>query len=610
MKEKSFYKIQAVVISLILIFQVFIPILSMADNKESAIKVEKHREDNKVTLTITDTKAKIKNVRIVYGEKITNVDEFLNEDRTTIKTDKGQDLEFTATSGTENNYVYTTSFDIRENCNEYTIFILDESSNSFLYNYTITPSSASNMTMSVTKSETNPKELTITVTSAESEIKTLRIAKVSNKEEKVDFETKGTDIDIKQQTDKKNISLKYTVSEDGIYKVYAKDGNGSTYTYTVIVSSEKNPITIEYKQNETQKSQLEITVSDTVGEIKSVKIAKYEVNKEIDWEKAEEIFSNQSENKTANLKYEIKENGKYSIRVEDTAGQSFTRTTSRLYINDDDKPEIKISKSKDNEKVFNIVAEDNMSKVVEIYVSEDTELSTIDEIKTKATKIDITSGNKVEVSYELKTDAKTLYVYGISEDGQAFSLKAEIENIQEEQQPGTEQPGTEQPGTEQPGTEQPGTEQPGTEQPGTEQPGTEQPGTQQPETQQPETQQPTPEQPGIERPTPQQPEDNQIEVPTKPSDNQNDNNQSEIQTPNNSNPIEDNQDDYSYPSYDDDNETNSNYNQNYDEVEEYEDSTVSNNPLPQTGIKNGIVTVMMILMVNAVIALRKYSKIR
>ena len=241
-----------------------------------------------------------------------------------------------------------------------------------------------------------------------------------------------------------------------------------------------------------------------------------------------------------------------------------------------------------------------MSKVVEIYVSEDTELSTIDEIKTKATKIDITSGNKVEVSYELKTDAKTLYVYGISEDGQAFSLKAEIENIQEEQQPGTEQPGTEESGTEQPGTEEPGTEQPGTEEPGTEQPGTEEPGTEQPGI----------EDPGIERPTPQQPEDNQIEVPTKPSDNQNDNNQSEIQTPNNSNPIEDNQDDYSYPSYDDDNETNSNYNQNYDEVEEYEDSTVSNNPLPQTGIKNGIVTVMMILMVNAVIALRKYSKIR
>ena len=96
------------------------------------------------------------------------------------------------------------------------------------------------MTMSVTKSETNPKELTITVISAESEIKTLKIAKVSSKEEKVDFETKGTEIDITQQTDKKNISLKYAVSEDGIYKVYAKDENGSTYTYTVIVSSEKS----------------------------------------------------------------------------------------------------------------------------------------------------------------------------------------------------------------------------------------------------------------------------------------------------------------------------------------------------------------------------------
>ena len=599
MKEKSFYKIQAVVISLILIFQVFIPILSMADDKESAIKVEKTRQDNKVTLTITDIKAKVNNVRIVYGEKITDYKYFYDDDRNLIE-EKGEKLEITTNSEEDGNNKYTVTFDIKENCSEYTVFIIDEEKNAFLYNYTITPSSAGNMTMNVTKSETNPKELTITVTSAESEIKTLKIEKVSNKEEKVDFETKGTDIDITQQTDKKNISLKYTVSEDGIYKVYAKDENGSTYTYTVIVSSEKNPITIEYKQNETQKSQLEITVSDTVGEIKSVKIAKYEVNKEIDWEKAEEIFSNQSENKTANLKYEIKENGKYSIRVEDTAGQSFTRTTSRLYINDDDKPEIKISKSKDNEKVFNIVAEDNMSKVVEIYVSEDTELSTIDEIKTKATKIDITSGNKVEVSYELKTDAKTLYVYGISEDGQAFSLKAEIENIQEEQQPGTEQPGTEESGTEQPGTEEPGTEQPGTEEPGTEQPGTEEPGTEQPGI----------EDPGIERPTPQQPEDNQIEVPTKPSDNQNDNNQSEIQTPNNSNPIEDNQDDYSYPSYDDDNETNSNYNQNYDEVEEYEDSTVSNNPLPQTGIKNGIVTVMMILMVNAVIALRKYSKIR
>ncbi len=580
MKEKSFYKIQAVVISLILIFQVFIPILSMADDSKPAITVQKHREDNKVTLTITDIKAKINNVRIVYGEKITSSEEFLDSNRD-IKKDKGEELTITKVSETEGNNKYTVTFDIKENYNEYTVFIFDENKNAFLYNYTITPSSANEMTMSVTKSETNKRDLTIKVTSAESDIKTLKIAKVSSKEEKFDFKTNGTTIDITQQQDKKNIELQHTVTEDGIYKVYAENDKGSSYTYTVIVSQGEQ-ITIEYEQNKTQKNELKIKVSDTVANITSVKIAKYEVDKEPDWEKATELYSNNNESKLENLTYTIPESGKYSIKVTDAAGMSFTRTTSRLYINDDDKPEIKVSINKSNPKLVNIVATDNMSKVKELYVSEDESLSTIEDIKAKATKLSITASNKVEVAYEVK-NAETLYMYAISEDGQAFMLEAKISEIEviddnnsEEQKPENNQPEVQDPDNNQPEI-------------------------QAPENNQPEEQNPNNNNQELikpEKPETQEPSNNNQELikPEKP----------EEQEPEYNYPIEDNNDDeYSY-----ENETNSNYNQNDNEVEEYEDSTVSNNPLPQTGIKNGIVTIMMILIVNAVIALRKYSKIR
>ncbi len=609
MREKSFYKIQAVVISLILIFQVFIPILSMADDSKPSITVQKHREDNKVTLTITDTKAKIKDVRIVYGEKITDHKYFHDEEGNLIE-GKGEKLEFTTSSEEEGNNQYTVTFDIQENYSEYTVFILDDNRNSFLYNYTITPSSANEMTMSVTKSEVNPRDLTIKVTSAESDIKTLKIAKVSSKEEKFDFKTNGTTIDITQQQDKKNIELQHTVADDGIYKVYAENDSGSSYTYTVIVSQGEQ-IKIEYKQNETQKNQLEINVSDTVANITSVKIAKYEVDKEPDWDNAKELHSN-NESKLESLTYTIPESGKYSIKVTDAAGMSFTRTTSRLYINDESKPEIKVSINKSNPKVVNIVATDNMSKIKELYVSEDESLSTIEDIKEKAEKLSITSSNKVEVAYEVK-DAETLYMYAISEDGQAFMLEAKISEIEviDDNQPEVQDPDNNQPEVQDPDNDQPEVQDPDNNQPEVQDPDNDQPEVQDPDNDQPEVQDPDNDQPEV-----QEPNNNNQELikPEKPEEQESSNNNQELIKPEEpeepepeySYPIEDNDDDeYSY-----DNETNSNYNQNYDEVEEYEDSTISNDPLPQTGVKNGIVTVMMILMVNAIIALRKYSKIR
>ena len=598
MKEKTLYKIQAVVIALILIFQVFIPILSMADDKTSAIKVDKKKEGNTVTLTITDTQAKVNNVRIIYGEKITDVNEFIDSNRNIIA-NKGEALKFTSTSEAENNYVCTTSFEIKADCYDYTIFILDANKNSFIYNYTITPPSQNGMTMSVTKSEANPRVLTIKVTSEENNITKLKIAKVSSKDETVDFKNNGTII--KDNLNSKDVTETYTVDQDGIYKVYAENDKNSSYIYTVIVSSEKNPITIEYEQNETQKNELKIKVSDTVANITSVKIAKYEVDKETNWENATEIYSNNSESNLENLTYTIPESGKYSIKVTDSAGMSFTRTTSRLYINDENKPEIKVSINKSNPKVVNIVATDNMSKVKELYVSENENLSTIEDIQAKATKLSITSSNKVEVAYEVK-NAETLYIYAISEDGQAFMLEAKISEIEviddnnsEEQKPDNDQPEEQKPDNNQPEEQEPDNDQPEEQKPDNNQPEEQEPDNNQPENQNPNNNNQELIKP--EKPEEQEPSNNNQELikPEKP----------EEQEPEYSYTIEDNDDDYSY-----DNETNSNYNQNDDEVEEYEDSTVSNNPLPQTGIKNGIVTVMMILIVNAVIALRKYSKIR
>ena len=101
---------------------------------------------------------------------------------------------------------------------------------------------------------------------------------------------------------------------------------------------------------------------------------------------------------------------------------------------------------------------------------------------------DLEQGSYTDASYKAFTEAlaKAADVLA-NEDAteeelqEAYDgLKAAIDNLKVDEDPGTDEPGTDEPGTDEPGTEDPGTDKPGTEDPGTDKPGTEDPGTDKP----------------------------------------------------------------------------------------------------------------------------------
>ncbi len=554
MKNNRLLKIQSIIISLILILQIFLPIISEAKEKDiPKITVSREKIDNTNILTITDIEAKITDVRIVYGEKITEAKYFLDEERNIIQS-KGETLQFKTISEKDGIHEIQTSFDIKNDCFEYTIFVLDEDKNAFLYNYSITENTLK--IVNVTSSEENKKELTINVVDTESNITKIKIMKVSSEEEQVDFKIQG--INIGENYNTKEVTEKYVVPEDGIYKIYAENEKNSGFIWTQRVYSE-NPLSIEYKQNEEQKNKLDIKVQDKLFDIACVKIAKYELNREIDWEKVESIYPNEQETNLENLSYIITDEGKYSIFVEDTQGFKYTKTTSRIYINDENKPSIKAYINKSSQDLVNILATDEMYKIKEMNVAVGENLN-IDEIQEKAIKLDITPSNTVEATYPVQEE-KTIYIYCISEDNQAFIFEADfkaIEIVGEENKPEENKPEENKPEENKPEENKP-------------------------EENKPEENKPEENKPEENKPEENKPEENKPEEDRLVTDTQTKNNN---QKPNTST-----------------NKTSAN-------KTEVKDSTTSNKPLPKTGLEVCLTIILIGLAVNSIVAYRKYKKCR
>ena len=333
MKKNKIIKIQSIIIAIILLLQMIIPVFVIAEeNKQEIITVSRERVENTNILTIRDIVAKITDVRIVYGEKIKESSYFLDEDRNLIE-GKGEDLAFETITETEELHGIRTSFDIKNNCYEYTIFILDENKNCFIYNYSIEQNTIK--INNVTSSEKNKKELTISVSDTNSNISKIKIIKIQTADEVVDFATQG--IIIGENYNSKEVVEKYAVPEDGFYRIYAENEKGQSFTWTTRVISE-NPITIEVKQDEEQKNKLIFNIQDKLFDVKTVKVAKFDINNETDWENAATIYPNDKGIELEDLYCYVAEEGRYSVRVEDTEGISYVKTTPRIYFSEDNKP--------------------------------------------------------------------------------------------------------------------------------------------------------------------------------------------------------------------------------------------------------------------------------
>ena len=629
MEKNKIIKIQSIILSLILILNIVIPIFVTAEENQIAkITVSREKVGNTNILTIKDIVAKITDVRIVYGERITEPSYFLDEDRNLIE-GKGEDLLFETITETEELHEIKASFDIRENCYEYTVFIFDQNRNSFTYNYSITPNTIT--INSVTASENNKKELTINVSDTASNISLIKIAKVQSEDEQVDFGTQG--IIVGENYNIKEVIVNYTVQEDGIYKIYAENEQKQGFIWTTRVYSE-NPITIDWKQDETEKNKLIFNIQDKLFDITSVKVAKYSINTEIDWENATALYPSEQEVNLENLSCYVSEEGKYSIRVEDSQGFSYVKTTSRIYFSDENTPVINLYIDKNTPNIVKIEATDNMFEISEMKVAIGEEFFEPEEMKTSGNEIEIIKGNVVNATYQIQEENKIICVFCVAEDGQAFMFQTNIGAIEivGEEEPEQEEPEQEEPEQEEPEQDEPEQEEPEQEEPEQDEPEQDEPEQDEPEQDEPEQEEPEQEEPEQEEPEQEEPEQDEQEEPEQDEQEQDEPEQDEPEQdePEQDEP-EQGESEQEEPEQEESEQDEPEQNESEQKQEELEqddeegktenekvnanktevkDNTTSNKPLPQTGIQAGILIVIFALAINSIAMLRKIIKCR
>lgn len=193
----------SIVVILIMLIQVFIPIVSQAtyvsrlSEGDITLNVKLKRDEtnpNKINITAIDSKYNITDLEYVHKYIDTNNANYFEEDHDDIYT-----IEITPSQ-----YVQE-SFEV-DGYGSYTVYAKNEVGNTFLARLTVNdPNNMPNITL--TRDEENLMNVTINATSKNNTIEKIKIAKMENINDDIDFSIEGTDIEFIKSG---NVTVKYT----------------------------------------------------------------------------------------------------------------------------------------------------------------------------------------------------------------------------------------------------------------------------------------------------------------------------------------------------------------------------------------------------------------
>lgn len=421
MKNKTTI-ILSIFIILTLAMQFILPItanayeLQKVTREESTIDVNLKRNEsnsNIVNITATDTTYDIIELKYVHKYiEISNIEYFEqnNSDVHTFEIIPSRSIQ--------------ESFEL-EGYGSYTVYAKNSRGDRFLSRITINdPEDAPDITL--IKNEENPMHFTIQVTSKNNTITTLKIAKKQNIDDKIDFNTQGTDIEFIESN---NVNVKYDkITEEGLYEVYAADNKGNKTSVEIYLSKSNTPIEASIWKGSAIR-EVELKIKDSLCDIVKVKVAR---NSEISGfedfnTKGEELQFTKGNNVTIN--YIAPEDDTYVFYIEDEAG--FKKMLTKRITENEKAMNIDIKQDEANPKNVKIKAINEVCKIVKLKVAIGENID-LKYFKQNGEEIEIVAGKEVNVEYTVNKDCK-LNVYVEDEEGYTYMYSKNLTGIDEPQ---------------------------------------------------------------------------------------------------------------------------------------------------------------------------------
>ena len=323
-----------------------------------------------------------------------------------------QSYEYMAQNGTDLTYTtgsnrIETSFKINQT-GKYTIFIQYAKGDQayqgrriMTINSLVNPS-AEYPNIEITRNKDNGRKITIHATNQSSKITTLKIQKVASKDETVDFNTQGTSIDITASND---ITVDYTVAEDGIYKLYAKSEAGSYSTLTTVLAKD-SIIVMSIDKDKTNGRKITITATDGLADIQIMKIAKASDVTGTNYFETNGTSIPITAGRTVTGTYTVPEDGNYIIYVKDALGNT---SQSQVVLSSTGHP-IVVSITQDSAKdtLLHITAKSVSDPITVLKVALGQQ--EVSYFENNGTVLAITPGTEVSADYTLsKSSYVTVY---------------------------------------------------------------------------------------------------------------------------------------------------------------------------------------------------------
>ena len=381
-----------------------LPIITSNTSVNNKVDLTASEQDNLLTIEATRsylTEGGINKVRInikanyVDGVKVTRLKCDVGEQDFDYMDQNGTTLSF-STSGNS----VSSSFDIAST-GKYTIFIEYQKDDevrrkiTVLTINTLVDPSSEHPKISINRNSENGRIVTINATNSSSKITEIKIQKINSKDENVDFSTQGTKIPI---TPSNNVTATYTVSEDGMYRIYAKAESGAYSTLTTVLV-QKSAITTNIVKDADNGRKITITSTSIIDDIDTMKIAKASDVTGSDYFETNGTNINITPGRTVTATYVVPEDGTYIIYVKDKFGCSLR---SQVILYEDEYPiSISAQQDDDNDKLLHINASCSTEIIKEMKIASGRYQT--DYFETGGTNLNITQGNNVKVDYTINS---------------------------------------------------------------------------------------------------------------------------------------------------------------------------------------------------------------
>lgn len=352
------------------------------------------------------------------------------------KDDINQDIDFN-TEGINIEFIKSNNVNTVYKVNEeglYAVYVKDENGGSVTKQIYL---ASSKTPINIDVTNLGNRKVNIKATDTICNIKTIKVAKSSEISDFDDFETKGESISFNQG---KNVSVDYTVPEDGTYIFFVEDEAGYKRMINKRITSEENSMAITITQDEENPGSLTIKATDTLSDIVELKVATGEsIN--IDYFENNGVSLPITQGREISANYQVQENCVLNVYIKDVDGYSYMTKKTIIVGNkpvQNQPPQITLSQNQNNPKQVDVLVSDSDSYIDIIKWAEGSHNA--DYFKSNGTKIGQGELGKIITTEFLINSTGTYTVYAEDEEGVSTVKEIKILNIDEAQKPDTTSP--------------------------------------------------------------------------------------------------------------------------------------------------------------------------